>query len=71
MILDTYKKTQEATQQKAEYFKKIDFPNIAAGFQAASAAMLELIEALEKVQAPEEIMTGEAQSSSEVDKTRL
>lgn len=54
MILDKHKQVLADVEHLASYYTKIDFPNIAAKFNAAADTIRELIGVLEKVSLTEE-----------------
>ena len=49
MDLIKHKQALSNCEAKAQYFKNIDFPNIAEAFSAAAISMKEMIEVLEKL----------------------
>lgn len=54
MTLDRHKQVLADVEHLASYYTKIDFPNIAAKFNAAADTIRELISAIEKVEQVEE-----------------
>lgn len=60
MVLDKYKAVLANITQKAEYFERLDFANLAAMCREASVSLQEMIDALEALTAagPVETMEG-------------
>jgi hypothetical protein len=49
MNIDKHRDIQAQCLKKAEYFKSIDFPNIASTFESAANSLQELIETIDKL----------------------
>ena len=52
MDLTKHKQIQHDCLSKADYFQRIDFPNIAESFQKAAEVLEELIAVVEKINEP-------------------